>query len=251
MSLKLQFGLNKQIEEFVQAKMANGETYSIDDLAYVNQYAGFGGMWELDTQLPKERGLYEYYTPIEVIEKMMGLMYHYGFKQGKGVKVCEPSCGIGRFLHFIDPNTGGYGYEPDAISHQIAQANFPTFSMINTTFNEIFVDRRGNSLPFPTDFDLVIGNPPYGSFDGRNTATEKTITKAETYVEYFISRGLDLLKKGGLLSYIIPSAYVDGSDNKAKQLIHAKGELLVAYRLPVKTFKVTDIGTDIIVYRKK
>jgi type I restriction-modification system DNA methylase subunit len=246
MNLSAAFKLNQDIEQFVKSK----ETpYRPDDLAYINQYIGYGGMWDTAANMPKERMLYEYYTPISVIEKMVGLAYHFGFKEG--MKVCEPSCGIGRFLHFFAPNTPCFGYEPDETSWRIASANFPTFQIINSTFNELFVDRRGNTLTYAHDWDLVIGNPPYGSFEGRNTATEKSITNASTYVEYFIARGLDILKSGGLLIYIIPSSYIDGSDNKGKQYIHSKGELIDAYRMPVKIFDATDIGTDIIVYRKK
>lgn len=245
---KAKYQLNKEIEQFVLNKAAN---YSQDEIAYVNQYIGYGGMWKYDAELEKERGLYEYYTPVILIEKMVGLARKHGFKDGK---ILEPSCGIGRILHYFPPTADLTACEPDKVSYHIAKANFsqtPSFKFVNSTFNEKFVDRRGNAKPFLAEFNLVIGNPPYGAFRGRHTSLEKEVTKATTYVEYFISRGLDVLKKGGLLIYVIPSAYIDGSSNPAKEQIHNKGDLLDAYRLPIRMFEQTDVQTDIVIYQKK
>ncbi|MEO0339210.1 MAG: N-6 DNA methylase [Bacteroidota bacterium] len=201
---KRQFQLNKAIEGFMESQ---SDDLQSEDLAYINQYTGYGGMWAFDAGLSStpSRGLYEYYTPIEVVEKMVGLAYKYGFKQGK---VLEPSCGIGRFLHYFPPNRDIVGIEPDKTSLAIAKANFPGIRLLNQTFNECFVNRKGQKKETQTwlnQFDLVIGNPPYGTFSGRFTAQEKKSLQVKTYVEYFILRGLMCLKKGGLLIYVIPS----------------------------------------------
>lgn len=195
------YRLNKEIELFVLDKDRSGKPYTEPDIAYINQYTGYGGMWNIDDELTKERGLYEYYTPIPVIEKMVGLANKYGFKQGQ---ILEPSCGIGRFLHYFSPKSKVTGIELDKTSYLIAKANFPGFDIRHQSFNALFVDRRGNALPWKAEYSLVIGNPPYGAFKGRHTATEKQLTKAVTYVDYFITRGLDLIKPGGLLIFIIP-----------------------------------------------
>ena len=81
---------------------------------------------------------------------------------------------------------------------------------------------------------------------------EKTITEALTFDQYFITRGLDLLKIGGLMVFIIPSSFMrnDNKYNKIKEEIHAKAELIEAYRLPNNVFPNTYIGTDILVFRK-
>ena len=99
-------------------------------------------------------------------------------------------------------------------------------------------------------YKLVIGNPPYGDFTGKLTSKERRNTGATRYEDYFILRGLDLLQKGGLLVYIVPSSFLDGKENAVKKQIEARAELLEAYRLPKGIFRQTDIQTDIIVLRK-
>ncbi|MEN0047861.1 MAG: N-6 DNA methylase [Bacteroidota bacterium] len=242
------YKLNKEIEQFVLDMKRTNTIYSIQDLAYVNQYIGYGGMWKLDTDLKGTRGLYEYYTPASVIEKMVGLAVKHGYENGK---VLEPSCGIGRFLHYFAPNAEVTGIEIDEISAAICKANFPTFDIKKQSFNALFVDRRGNSVDYKPEYDLVIGNPPYGEFSGRNTTREKKATKANNFVEYFISRGLDLLNPNGVLAYIVPSAFLFLGENEAKNIILQKADLVEAYRLPYRIFDYTDINTDIVVFKKK
>lgn len=242
------YSLNRSIEAFVLEKERAGRPYTEEELAYVNQYIGYGGMWQQSAELQKERGLYEYYTPVSLVEKMVGLAHKYGFRQGK---ILEPSCGIGRFLHYFSPESELTAIELDKTSYLIARANFPRFTILHQSFNELFVDRRGRSIPFEADYQLVIGNPPYGAFAGRHTAHEKSITKADTYVDYFITRGLDLLQARGLLIYIIPSAFLDGAETPVKSAILQKARLLDAYRLPKAVFEQTDIQTDIVVFQKK
>lgn len=241
-----EFNFQKQIEAYVLQKTT---PYTADDIAYVNQYTGFGGAWSFDDTLPKERGLYEYYTPVDIIAKMVGMAQHFGFKGGK---VGEPSCGIGRFLHYFAPEADVVGIELDEVSYKIAKANFPTFDIRHQSFNELFTDRRGNAVPYKAEFSLIIGNPPYGAFAGKGTTREKEITKADTYVDYFITRGLDLLVSGGLLVFIVPSAFLDSSQDRAviKEILN-KSTLLDAYRLPKGIFDQTDVLTDIVVFRKK
>ena len=247
---KATYQLNKEIEQFVNDRYKLGDlNFSPQEIAYLNRYVGYGGLWKWDIDLPKERGLYEYYTPSLIIQKMVGLAKKHGYISGP---VLEPSCGVGRILHYFPPGHPVTAYEPDLTSYLIAKANFKnsSFEIINSTFNEVFVDRRGNTKPWEAKYKLVIGNPPYGAFRGRFTAYERGETKATTYVEYFITRGLDLLLPGGILVYVVPSAYLDGSANAVKENIHKKGELVDAYRLPKRMFSQTDIQTDIIVYKK-
>jgi hypothetical protein len=240
MNLREAYDLNKAIEAFVMAKTT---PYTPDDLAYINQYTGFGGMWKFDDNLKGNRGLYEYYTDWAVVEKMIGLAIKYGYKQGQAV--LEPSCGIGRFLHYFSPQTPVIAYEPDEVSASIAKANFPGYDIKKQTFNELFTDRSGKLKPIKAEYHLVIGNPPYGAFTGRLTAQEKGRTGAKTYPEYFIRRSADILLSGGLIVFIIPSTWLDSNQDVPNL------ELLEAYRMPVSTFSgQTDVATDIVIYRK-
>ncbi len=158
----------------------------------------------------------------------------------------EPSCGIGRFLHYFSPATPVTACEPDEISAAIAKANFPGYNIKKQTFNELFTDRSGKLKPIKAEYHLIIGNPPYGAFTGRLTAQEKQRTGSATYPEYFVRRSADLLLPGGLIVFIIPSAWIDSNQDVPGL------ELLEAYRMPISTFGgQTDVATDIVVYRKK
>lgn len=239
---------NKAIADFVRKKQASSLPYTQEEIAYINTYVGYGGMWKFSDELSKERGLYEYYTPIEIVAKMVGLVHKH--TQGSIYPVLEPSCGIGRFLHYFDPNKEVDAIEIDEVSYLIASANFPNYKITHQSFNSLFVDRRGKSKDFKAKYKTIIGNPPYGAFAGKLTSREKQLTKASTYVDYFITRGLDLLLKDGLLVYIIPSAFIDGRQTEVKDRIMKKADLVDAYRLPKRMFDQTDIQTDIVVFKK-
>ena len=233
---KKQYSLNRKIEQFLTDKTERGERFSLEELAYINQFTGYGGMAKFGAE---GKGLLsEYFTPIEIVEKMVGLAYKHGYSGGS---VLEPSCGIGRFLHYFASTTKVDAFEINEVSQQIVQLNFPNFNIRHAYFNEMFVERSGKAKSVEQKYQLVIGNLPYGDFTGKYSTKERQNTKATRYEEYFITRGLDVLKKGGLLVYIIPSSFLDGKENVVKKQIAAKADLLEAYRLPKSIFKQTDI----------
>jgi type I restriction-modification system DNA methylase subunit len=243
---KAQYQLNTEIEHFIHEKEAVNKSFSKEDIAFINQFTGYGGLASFGAE---GKGLLsEYFTPIEVVEKMIALATKFGFVSGP---VLEPSCGIGRFLHYFSPKQEVDAFEINEISYKIAKLNFPTFNIQHQYFNELFVERNGKPKPINAKYNLVIGNPPYGDFTGKFSSKERQVTKATRYEEYFITRGLDMLKKNGLLIYIIPSGFLDSGDSVIKTEIMKKAELLDAYRLPKGIFKQTDIQTDIVIFKRK
>jgi len=242
---KKQYNLNLEIEEFIKLRDQNGGRYSREEVAYINQYAGYGGLGKFGA---KGKGLLsEYFTPWEACEKMMGLAIKHGYTSGP---VCEPSVGVGRFLHYVSPDEVVDAYEINPISARICEINFPHFKIHRQYFNEVFITETGENKPFSPKYNLVIGNPPYGDFEGRFTKKEQRNTGATKYVEYFITRGLDLLLPGGLLIYIIQSAFLNEGMTAAKEAINAKSTMLEAYRMPNNIFDETDEGADIVVFQK-
>ncbi len=244
--------LNKDIAALVSEKGDSQKAYTLDEIAFINQYEGYGG---LHGRADSAESLFEYYTPFEIIEKMVGLCYQYGYTEGG--KVLETSCGTGRFLHYFHPDTPVTAYELSPITAQIARINFPTFNIFNKRFESHFINRNGSLTGFWEgvtnqwkDFDLVIGNPPYGVAQALHSM-EKKETKAGYWEDYFIFRGLDCLKTGGLLSMIVPHGYLDRAESVTRNAIEQKSDFLDAYRLPHGVFSATDIGTDIIILRKK
>ena len=268
------YELNKAIEALIDYKDANGESYYPEELIFINKYSGYGGLQKFGA---KGKGiLYEFFTPDEIIKRMWGLAWEHGYKGGD---VLENSCGTGRFFKYLPKTANAVGLEINRYSNRICQILYPRVE-INTQTDPILPkDREGNELKFHFDslfikdkmsiknkigdirkFDLVIGNPPYGKYDGRHSGIgEGRYTKAANYIDYFIFRGLDCLNTGGLLIYIIGAEVSAGgvpfldqkfSKNKCKAEIRGKSELLDAYRLPNGLFDQTDVLTDLIVLRK-
>jgi type I restriction-modification system DNA methylase subunit len=201
--------------------------------------------------------LYEYFTPSKIAEKMWGLAYKYGYAGGS---VLEPSCGVGEFIQYAPQSANVTGYEINPTSARIAKILYPFMEIIVQPFETAFIKRnssvRGSVTP---KYDLVIGNPPYGKFDGYYAGMgEKDFTKASNYIEYFITRSLDLLNDDGLLVFIVGAEvanggklFLDSQPNLVKSRIALQADLIDAYRLPNGVFDRTDVVSDIIVLRKK
>jgi hypothetical protein len=87
---------------------------------------------------------------------------------------------------------------------------------------------------------------------------EGVYSHAKNYIDYFIFRGLDLLKKDGLLIFIVGAEvaaggklWLDQGESKCKELIAAKGKLIDAYRLPEGIFGRTNVVSDILIFRRR
>lgn len=246
---KKRLELNQNIAALVQKKVDNNETWTREEIKYVQQYTGAGG-----TKISRG-ALYEYYTPQIVVSKMWALAYHHGFKNGY---ILEPSCGIGRFLNHVNPSldyVDAFEFSKDNdTSFQIAKATYPFANITNDYFESIFY--RGNfRVGTNKRYDLVIGNPPYGQFTGKYASQSREGSKfsGKTYDQYFLWAGIELLNSGGLLVYIIPSSFLDnGSSYESfKDEIYTKADLLSAYRLPKGIFDHTELQTDIVVFKKR
>ena len=251
--------LNRAIEKLIDIKSENGSEYSAEEISFVSQYSGMGG---LQNEGAEGKGiLYEYYTPDIIIQKMWGLAYKYGFKAG--MSVLEPSCSVGKFFKYLPDVEGDYaGIEPNHYSATIARLLYRTISITEGVFEQEFIKNNksiGGKIADLQKYDLVIGNPPYGEFSGKWAGMgEKTYSKAGNYIEYFILRGLDITNPGGLLIYIVGAEtkaggklFLQGSDKTCKKMIAERADLIDAYRLPAGLFDRTNVVTEIVVFKKK
>jgi type I restriction-modification system DNA methylase subunit len=164
--------------------------------------------------------------------------------------------GIGRFLKYAPVNEQVVAYEINYYSAKICAVIYPNAVVKTTSFETEFFDGRKQKRPglIKPKFTLVIGNPPYGNFAGKYAGMgEAKKTGAKEYDQYFITRGLDLLMEDGILCMIVPSNFLKNGSayNKLKEKIAEKAELIDAYRMPMGIFETTDIGTDIVLFKKK
>ena len=264
---KASYLLNKKVEALIDQKGVLPDAYSSEEKIMLSRYSGYGG---LDQYMEDSNAgiLYEFFTPLEIVKKMWGLALHYGFKGGS---VLEPAAGNGVFLsqtparQELEKPAVFTAIEPQKYSHAILKILYPQAVAKKQVFEQLFIDEnRNDSLKgkVKPQYDLVIGNPPYGSLrggaGGRYMAMgEQKHTRAQAYDEYFIFRGLDVLRTGGLMIYIIGSEVANGGIPflqrkyaKTKIEIARRGALLDAYRLPNGVFDRTDVLSDIIVFQK-
>jgi hypothetical protein len=261
------FDRNKAIENLLDSKWNEGpDKFSEEQLEFIKGYTGYGGLDDEAIKAGEKidvKALFEYYTPDKVIEKMWGLAYKYGYKDGP---ICEPSLGVGSFFdrRFVANTIEKHGYEINKYSAKIAKLLYPE-AIINDGqeikhFEQLFIVKNYTvRVKVTPKYSLVIGNPPYGSIGGPYMGMgESTFTHAKNYIEYFILRGLDLLIPGGLLIYIIGAEtaaggkpFLDQGMTKTKEMIMERGKLIDAYRLPSGIFSRTDVTSDIICFKKR
>lgn len=252
------------IEKMVDEKGLDPNNYSVIEKKFISEYTGIGGMEKYGAKSRSESDtglLYEFFTPQNLCEFMWGLAYkHIGTHSINNV--LEPSFGAGAFFSVAPINVIIDGYDIGEYQYKICKILYPDdrFRLKQGSFEEKFIKNnytvKSKVEPY---YDLIIGNPPYGVYSGKYSAMgEKKHTKANNFVEYFITRGLDLLRPNGLLVFVIGHAsggggtsFLESNLTKAKEEIMKKSELVDAYRLGNSMFEFTRVDADIIVLRKK
>jgi hypothetical protein len=214
----------------------------------------------------ERQSLDEFFTPKWVAEIMYKLAVKYGFKGGN---VLEPSFGKGVFFdvlieHGMKPNQlwGCEIYKPN---FDYVERTYPSAHLIKHNFeyefapSEVALNRDGiflNKEFKETTFDLVIGNPPYGSHKSPYSYFWADDLQVR-YEGFFIYLALQKLKKDGLCVFIINSLWLNNGNkyNKQKEMIDKYGEMIDSYRLPNNIFKGenrdTSIATDIVIFKRK
>jgi len=269
-SYKNPYELNKSIEKWIDTNVGAIEnvskrTYSSEEKMFIRNYTGYGGLGKFGKTTVGS--MFEFFTPTKVIKTMWALAYKYGYSSEKSI--LETSVGTGEFLQFASPDVRKLAYEINVYSAIITKILYPTTEVRLAPFEKMFI-KDNYTIKGKVDnlekFDMVIGNPPYGSFDVLDDVAaqyllgmgEKAYTKANNYVEYFLRRSLDVLKPNGLIVMIVGAElknggnmFLDSKDSAVKDYLNENAILLDAYRLPDSTFERTGVTSDILVIQKK
>jgi len=167
-----------------------------------------------------------YYTPEIIVNEIIKDYVK------KDSKVLDPCCGTGQFLlsfaDIIDNPKNIYGVDVDEIAVKIARLNIlikyknqnfvPNIVCKNTLFEIGNYDLFSLNDENIRDFDVVATNPPWGvHFSKEDTEKLKNFYPAITSTEsfsYFIKKSIDLLRNGGVISFILPESILNVKTHK-------------------------------------
>ncbi|MBQ7474918.1 MAG: N-6 DNA methylase [Clostridia bacterium] len=190
---------------------------------YVSGEDTLGFVYISLSDISKRKKTGQYFTPASVVGSMLDLV----FEKGVDGDVIDPCCGTGNFLMALALRGVGcrslHGIDADDVSVMIARINLMLIDP-TLTYGEA-KDRivRGDSLRGRAGggYSLVVGNPPWGySFsDAELDYLSKKYSSAKKSgaesFDVFVERGIDLLRDGGRLAFVVPEAILNVSSHEA------------------------------------
>lgn len=203
-----------------------------------------------------------YYTPEKIVNALMSSIYGLG-KSFYEKKICpsailDPAAGSNGFFMksaALQAVMNGHNalcvaYEKDFISGLIlSRTKGPGDDIRIQGFESIPVSDLNR-------FDLVATNVPFGNipvFDPEYTNSKDPIRREAVKMihRYYVLKGIDTLRNGGLLAYIITSNYLNHDSEQLRYALK-NARLITAIRLANNLFKDagTEVGTDLLVLQK-
>jgi len=158
---------------------------------------------QLDKETKRNNGIY--FTPPATVKKALDIIHPY---MSNVIRVLEPSCGSGEFLHALSNRYSASNITIDAIENNTIIYNAVKDAVCaNTTiYNQDYLGYVPSE-----DYDLIIGNPPffvikkqaiysrfYPYFDGR-----------PNIFLMFVIKSLGHLKENGLLCFVLPTSFLN------------------------------------------
>ncbi|GHU58170.1 hypothetical protein FACS1894133_2420 [Clostridia bacterium] len=184
-----------------------------------------------------------HYTSPIVIKSMYEAIEQMGFESGR---VLEPACGIGNFFGLLPESmrySKLYGVELDGITGRIVKLLYPNADIQVKGFEK--TNFQDNS------FDVAIGNVPFGSY---GVSDPKYNNHNFLIHDYFFAKTIDKVKPGGIVAFVTSKGTLDKNNQKLREYIAKKSDLIGAVRLPNNAFKAnanTEVTTDIIFLKKR
>ena len=163
-----------------------------------------------------------YFTSKELIQKMIKMLGRRRFK-----RILEPCYGSGEFIRVLNEK-----YKKSRIEGIEMNETMTELCEKDDEIHKENVDLvRGDYLKteFEGEYDLVIGNPPFYVMKRGDVEKEylKYIEGRPNIFVLFILKSLKLLKKGGILSFVLPSSFKNCLYyNKLRELIDKTCEII-------------------------
>lgn len=171
---------------------------------YIEEYTKESIDYLKNTDIKKRKKLGQYFTPKSMRELLLSKL-----PKKDNADILDPACGSGEFLlsckkYFKNPIL--YGFDIDKKLINISSKLVKNASIKNFDFLNIDINKK--------KYDYIIGNPPYFELKLNEEIKEKyfDIIKGRVNIfSLFIKTGLDLLKDGGYLAYVVPPSMNNGA----------------------------------------
>lgn len=171
---------------------------------YIEEYTKESIDYLKNTDIKKRKQLGQYFTPKSIRELLLSKL-----PKKDNADILDPACGSGEFLlsckkYFKNPIL--YGFDIDKKLINIASKLVKNASIKNFDFLNIDINKK--------KYDYIIGNPPYFELKLNEEIKKKyfDIIKGRVNIfSLFIKTGLDLLKDGGYLAYVVPPSMNNGA----------------------------------------
>ena len=219
----------------------------------------------------KASTLTAYYTPHQLVFTVMMELANKTIYSGKMPNdafrnMLDPAAGMGVFIstghyhlnHCTNPHDFKIvAYEKDLLTGLLLSRKYPSGELKRDSDYDIRV-KGFETIPASElgKYDLVSTNVPFGDiavFDPDYTNSKSAVRRAAAKMihRYYVLKGLDCLREGGVLAYIITSNYLNRDSEQLAEALKVS-RLIGAYRLANNLFKEsgTEVGTDLLVLQK-
>lgn len=189
-----------------------------------------------------ENRLESYYTPAPLSVAIWKSLMRLGVSPSG--KFLEPGCGAGFFFagapKEVQAQARLVGVECDEVAVRLAKVIAPDVTILNRRFERAVLDNT---------FDAVIGNVPFGE----TKVSDRRYPEASHIHDYFIVRGLDQLRVGGVMAVITSSGTLDKKHPGIRQQIMDRANLVAAFRLPQEVFdeQGASVITDVLFLQRR
>lgn len=194
-----------------------------------------------------------FYTQPIVVNEMWEAVKRLGIGSLNCIQMLEPGCGAGNFFGLqpqsLREKSRRTGVELDGLTGRIAQFLYPAA--------QIHIKGLQKTNFSDESFNLVIGNPPFGdvSVNDKEYIRDGKKFLTRNLHGYFIAKGIDKLKPGGIMAFVVSRQFMDSKKGTAlREHIQEQANFLGAVRLPSDAFEKnagTSVTTDIVFFQKR
>ncbi|MFM7203398.1 MAG: TaqI-like C-terminal specificity domain-containing protein [Myxococcota bacterium] len=150
-----------------------------------------------------------WFTPVEQVEAALATL------NPPVGKLLDPCVGTGQYLvgaarHLQLAPEQLFGWDRDPVMVELARLNllmaFPGRELVPQLWCRDALERLPEEVLLPNSFDVVVGNPPWG---GTQPELSPRDERGQEPFTRFLRRGLELLREGGQLSFLLPASILN------------------------------------------